>query len=47
MTTPVADVADSRLDDYRSLNDQAFRRRYEADRCFIVEGYVAIDRLIE
>ena len=47
MTIPVADVADSRLDDYRSLNDQAFRRRYEADRCFIVEGYVAIDRLIE
>ncbi len=47
MTTPVVDAADSRLDDYRSLNDQAFRRRYEADRCFIVEGYVAIDRLIE
>ncbi len=47
MTIRVTDAADSRLDDYRSLNDQAFRRRYEADRCFIVEGYVAIDRLIE
>ena len=43
----IADASDERLDDYRSLNDQAFRRRYEADRCFIVEGYVAIDRLIE
>jgi tRNA G18 (ribose-2'-O)-methylase SpoU len=38
---------DARLDDYRSLNDQAYRRRYEADACFIAEGYVAIDRLIE
>jgi len=35
------------LDDYRSLNDQAFRRRYEGDEFFIAEGYVAIDRLIE
>jgi tRNA G18 (ribose-2'-O)-methylase SpoU len=43
----IADASDARLDDYRALNDQAFRRRYEADRCFIVEGYVAIDRLIE
>jgi len=43
----IADASDQRLDDYRSLNDQAFRRRYEADQCFIVEGYVAIDRLIE
>jgi len=46
-TTPIVDATDPLLDDYRSLNDQAFRRRYEADRCFIVEGYVAIDRLIE
>jgi tRNA G18 (ribose-2'-O)-methylase SpoU len=35
------------LDDYRSLNDQSFRRRYEADELFMVEGYVAIDRLLE
>jgi tRNA G18 (ribose-2'-O)-methylase SpoU len=35
------------LDDYRSLNDQGFRRRYEGDELFIAEGYVAIDRLIE
>lgn len=46
-TTPVTDGADPRLDDYRTLNDQAFRRRYEGDRIFIAEGYVAIDRLIE
>ncbi len=47
MTVGVADAADPRLDDYRSLNDQAFRRRYEGDELFIVEGFVAIDRLIE
>ncbi len=38
---------DPRLDDYRALNDQAFRRRYEGDELFVAEGYVAIDRLIE
>jgi len=43
----IADPMDPRLDDYRALNDQPFRRRYEADECFIAEGYVAIDRLIE
>ena len=47
MTNVVADAADPRLDDYRSLNDQAFRRRYEGEELFIVEGFVAIDRLIE
>ena len=47
MTIAVSDPADRRLDDYRSLNDQAFRRRYEGDELFIVEGFVAIDRLIE
>ena len=45
--TPVADAADPRLDDYRALNDQTFRRRYEGDRIFIAEGYVAVDRLLE
>jgi tRNA G18 (ribose-2'-O)-methylase SpoU len=44
---PIRRADDGRLDDYRSLNDQAFRRRYEGDESFIVEGYVAIDRLIE
>ena len=39
--------SDRRFDDYRSLNDQAFRRRYEGEEIFMVEGYVAIDRLIE
>jgi tRNA G18 (ribose-2'-O)-methylase SpoU len=47
VTVTINDASDARLDDYRSLNDQAFRRRYEADECFIAEGYVAIDRLIE
>ena len=46
-TTVVERADDPRLDDYRALNDQAFRRRYEGDELFIVEGYVAIDRLIE
>ena len=46
-TTLVERSDDPRLDDYRALNDQAFRRRYEGDESFIVEGYVAIDRLIE
>jgi tRNA G18 (ribose-2'-O)-methylase SpoU len=45
--TPVADATDPLLDDYRRLNDQAFRRRYEGDDIFMTEGYVAIDRLIE
>jgi tRNA G18 (ribose-2'-O)-methylase SpoU len=47
VTIVVADAADPRLDHYRSLNDQAFRRHYEGDELFIVEGFVAIDRLIE
>jgi hypothetical protein len=47
VTVTIEDTADHRLDDYRSLNDQAFRRRYEGDELFIAEGYVAIDRLIE
>jgi tRNA G18 (ribose-2'-O)-methylase SpoU len=46
-TIVVADAADARLDDYRALNDQAYRRRYEGNELFIVEGFVAIDRLIE
>jgi tRNA G18 (ribose-2'-O)-methylase SpoU len=43
----ITEAADARLDDYRKLNDQAFRRRYEADACFIAEGFVAVDRLLE
>ncbi len=45
--TPVAAADDPLLDDYRQLNDQTFRRRFEGDDIFITEGYVAIDRLIE
>lgn len=47
LTATIDDPADPRLDDYRSLNDQAFRRRYEGDELFVVEGYVACDRVIE
>lgn len=51
MTAPTTIVlgepSDPRFDDYRSLNDQPFRRRHEGDTLFIAEGYVAIDRLIE
>ncbi len=47
VTIAVVDPADHQLDDYRSLNDQAFRRRYEGDDVFITEGFVAIDRLLE
>lgn len=47
MTIAVERPDDVRLADYRALNDQPFRRRYEGDRIFIAEGYVAIDRLIE
>ena len=47
MTVVVDDAGDPRLDDFRSLNDQTFRRRYEGNELFVVEGYVAIDRLIE
>jgi tRNA G18 (ribose-2'-O)-methylase SpoU len=43
----LTDPSDHLFDDYRSLNDQAFRRRYEGADVFVVEGYVAIDRLIE
>ncbi len=43
----LGDPSDPRFDDYRSLNDQPLRRRYEGDELFVVEGYVAIDRLIE
>ncbi len=43
----IDDATDTRLDDYRALNDQAFRRRYEGDEIFIAEGYVAIERLVE
>lgn len=44
---PVEESDDPRLDDYRRLNDQVFRRRYERDECFIAEGFLTIDRLIE
>ena len=43
----LTDPTDHLFDDYRSLNDQQFRRRYEGADIFVVEGYVAIDRLIE
>jgi tRNA G18 (ribose-2'-O)-methylase SpoU len=46
-TTRITAAGDPRLDDFRALNDQRFRRRYEGDELFITEGFVAIDRLVE
>lgn len=38
---------DPLVDDYRRLNDQQFRRRYERDELFIAEGFLAIERAID
>jgi tRNA G18 (ribose-2'-O)-methylase SpoU len=46
-TIAIADPADGRLDDFRRLNDQRFRRRYEGDELFIAEGLVAVERLVD
>jgi tRNA G18 (ribose-2'-O)-methylase SpoU len=43
----VDDPADPRVDEYRALNDQPYRRRFEGDRIVMVEGFVAIDRLLD
>lgn len=43
----VDDADDSRVDDFRHLNDQAARREMETDRYFISEGWVSIERLID
>jgi tRNA G18 (ribose-2'-O)-methylase SpoU len=45
--TRITVTDDPRLDDFRALNDQRFRRRYEGDELFIAEGFVAVDRLVE
>lgn len=47
MATAVDKADDRRLDDYRALNDQAYRRQFEGDQIFVAEGFVAIDRLVE
>ena len=47
LMTAIEQPGDARLDDFRALNDQRFRRRYEGDELFIAEGFVAIDRLVE
>ena len=46
-TIALSRADDPRLDDYRALNDQAYRRKYEGDELFVVEGFVAIDRLLD
>lgn len=43
----VVEQGDARLDDYRRLNDQRFRRRFEGNTTFVAEGFVAVDRLVE
>ena len=45
--TVVVDADDERLDDYRALNDQRFRRAFEGDRLFVAEGLVSVERLLE
>lgn len=47
MIIEIDDPADSRLDDYCLLNDQAARRTREGDEFFIAEGYVSIDRVVD
>lgn len=47
MPIEISDPADPRLDDYRSLGDQRFRRRYEGDELFVAEGFVSVERLLE
>lgn len=42
----ITDPADPRLADYRELRDPAARRRIEGDEFFVVEGPVAIERLL-
>jgi tRNA G18 (ribose-2'-O)-methylase SpoU len=46
-TVALTEAGDPRLDDYRALNDQQYRRSYEGDDLFVAEGFVAIDRLLE
>jgi tRNA G18 (ribose-2'-O)-methylase SpoU len=46
--SPVADPDDPRLAAFRSLNDPARRRRYEdGESIFVVEGRLAVERLLE
>ena len=45
-TVEILAADDHRVDDYRSLNDQPFRREYEGDRVFITEGSIAVDQLL-
>jgi tRNA G18 (ribose-2'-O)-methylase SpoU len=46
-TTSIADADDSRVADFRRLNDQAARREMEGDEYFLSEGWVSIDRLLD
>ena len=46
-TTSIADAEDSRVSDFRQLNDQAARREMEGDEYFLSEGWVSIERLID
>lgn len=46
-TIEVSDAEDSRLSEFRHLNDQAARRRMEGDEYFISEGWMSIERLID
>jgi tRNA G18 (ribose-2'-O)-methylase SpoU len=43
----IVDPDDTRLADYRELNNQPARTAMEGDEFFMAEGYMAIDRLID
>jgi tRNA G18 (ribose-2'-O)-methylase SpoU len=46
-TIIITDANDTRLADYRRLNDQAARRAMEGDVYFLAEGWMTIERLID
>ncbi|MEM9516358.1 MAG: RNA methyltransferase [Actinomycetota bacterium] len=46
MPVEIDDPADARLDDYRNLTDQRYRRSLEGDEFLVAEGPLSIDRLL-
>ncbi|MEO1055521.1 MAG: RNA methyltransferase [Actinomycetota bacterium] len=46
MPVEIVDPADGRVDDYRNLTDQRYRRTLEGDEFLIAEGPLSIDRLL-
>ena len=46
-TIPITDPDDSRVADFRCLNEQAARTKMETDEYFLSEGWMSIERLID